>query len=385
MDHHVSKCTAIEVADVLLTNDSIRNLQTQKPDPSTEPLLIACAEGRICLVKSILLTKADVNRIDHRGWTCLHEVCSRGFGDVAQHLLTDKANILARTRSEYEGLSVLHVAATNGNRNIVQHILRDADKLSSSGEAQVRPSVVPHKKSLGGLPPSTSSSDAQSGGKASETCFFAASRKDFIDLVAARGWTSLFIASARGYDEVVDLLLDGRADPDCLHERTRLTPMEAAVAQNRYPVVKSLIKHHADVNRTGVRGGTALVAASYHGYTNIVRALLEGKANVDQQTDSWSPIMEAQAQGHDKVVDLLLKFGATLPTSREKWTGVAYADADTIASKDIDAQKNLIPYYNDFNNHDHLGCAAVLSCCSTAVQPPVEMIPVTIYDSTDED
>ena len=47
-------------------------------------------------------------------------------------------------------------------------------------------------------------------------------------------------------------------------------------------IVKLLIDHGAEVNRTGKAGGTALMAASLQGHGEIVKLLIEKGAEVNR-------------------------------------------------------------------------------------------------------
>ncbi|KAI1535686.1 Ank-2 multi-domain protein, partial [Pyrenophora tritici-repentis] len=80
---------------------------------------------------------------------------------------------------------------------------------------------------------------------------------------------ALYIASARGHEQVVKMLLDTGAD---LHE-------------GHEQVVKTLLDKGADVNAQGGGYGNALQAASEGGHEQVVKMLLEAGAHQHQEND----------------------------------------------------------------------------------------------------
>ncbi|HUW83232.1 MAG TPA: ankyrin repeat domain-containing protein [Phycisphaerae bacterium] len=76
--------------------------------------------------------------------------------------------------------------------------------------------------------------------------------------------------------------------------------------------VRSLLSAGADVNAKATAGVTALWQAAANGHTEIVKALLESKANVNVQrkTDSSTPLFVAAVYGHADIVKVLLEAAA---------------------------------------------------------------------------
>ncbi|ONK57795.1 uncharacterized protein A4U43_C09F4170 [Asparagus officinalis] len=77
--------------------------------------------------------------------------------------------------------------------------------------------------------------------------------------------------------------------------------------------LKGLINVGADPNKTDYDGRTALHMATSRGYEDIVRFLIQRKANVNS-IDKFgnSPLLEAVKAGHDRVAALLVENGAIL-------------------------------------------------------------------------
>ena len=59
------------------------------------------------------------------------------------------------------------------------------------------------------------------------------------------------------------------------------TALRAAAWGGHEEIVKALLQHGADVNRTDDEGRTALIAAAYMGHSEIVEHLLDYGAEID--------------------------------------------------------------------------------------------------------
>ncbi len=75
--------------------------------------------------------------------------------------------------------------------------------------------------------------------------------------------------------------------------------------------LRGLIARGADVNVQNKYGATTLMMAAEKGYTDIVRALIEAKADVTaaRDADGVTPILIASQEGHAEIVNLLIEYG----------------------------------------------------------------------------
>ncbi|PKA57201.1 Potassium channel KOR2 [Apostasia shenzhenica] len=115
--------------------------------------------------------------------------------------------------------------------------------------------------------------------------------------------------------------------------------------------LKGLINAGADPNKMDYDGRTALHMAASRGYEDIVRFLIQRRANVNC-IDKFgnSPLLEAVMIGHDRVARLLVVHGAVL----------SLEDAGTylckiVADSKIDMLRRVLKYGVDPNckNYDH--------------------------------
>lgn len=145
------------------------------------------------------------------------------------------------------------------------------------------------------------------------------------------GCTPLMNAIKGKMYEVVDLLLDGGANPNNTSGRKREIPLIEAVYQNDERTIKKLlIRENLEIDNTnepGYDGETALTTAIFLGRVDIVDLLLQHGANPNQGMDAGNPtplhigITAGVEHNCDtniplSVCELLLAFGA-LPDSRD--------------------------------------------------------------------
>jgi ankyrin repeat protein len=128
------------------------------------------------------------------------------------------------------------------------------------------------------------------------------------------GMTALIGASQNGHLEVVRALLARGAkvnakladDAALLIMDSRNGPLQVTHARL---LARGLV---IDARKNHSRGGyTALIEASFHGYRDVVQALLANGAELNARTTGGITALDAAKQeGHDDVSELLVKAGA---------------------------------------------------------------------------
>jgi len=123
------------------------------------------------------------------------------------------------------------------------------------------------------------------------------------------GRSPLLYAAFLGSVGIVESLLAYDADPD-LQDLRGATAISVATYRKSNEVVQLLIKYKADPNLPDRRKNLPIL---YHNYTTfkITSMLLKAKANPNvRHKNGKTPLESAKYLKHDRVVDLLLEYGA---------------------------------------------------------------------------
>ncbi|KAM6184454.1 LOW QUALITY PROTEIN: protein phosphatase 1 regulatory subunit 12C [Sarcoramphus papa] len=188
----------------------------------------ACIDENMEVVQFLVESGADVNQADNEGWTPLHVAASCGYQHIAQYLLEHGADVAAVTSdgelplevAEDEGLEALlraevarrGVDVAAAKRAEEERMLRDTRRWLDAGE--IRDARHP-----------------------------------------ATGASALHVAAAKGYIEVMRLLLQAGYDPD-VRDKDGWTPLHAAAHWGVEEACRLLAEHLCDMaprNNVGQR------------------------------------------------------------------------------------------------------------------------------------
>jgi len=135
-----------------------------------------------------------------------------------------------------------------------------------------------------------------------------------VNEAGGNGKTPLYIASYKGYIDIVILLLEAGADANKVDTGYGETPLYAASGHGRADIVALLLNAGANVDKARKNdGGSPLVIASYARRADIVRLLLEAGADVHKaKWDGETPLYIASYSGYADIVTLLLNAGADI-------------------------------------------------------------------------
>jgi len=111
------------------------------------------------------------------------------------------------------------------------------------------------------------------------------------------GWTALICAAAKGYIDIVKMLLSSGADVN-LSNNDGWTALTCAAAKGYIEIVKTLLSSGADVNHSDKFGRNALKLATEAKRNDVVNLL------------SVLPLIWAARDGQQEVVKRLLIAGA---------------------------------------------------------------------------
>ncbi|GLC49139.1 hypothetical protein PLESTB_000186600 [Pleodorina starrii] len=233
---------------------------------STDSSLIADTSH----VQQLISHGADVNAPDNNGWTPLHTAAYHGQEEIVRILLAANANVNARNKSEE---TPLHLAAKWPQDRVVEALLSGGADLTARNK---------------------------------------------------RGRTPAHVASLFNRHAILDRLLSAGADVNAL-DAEQQTPLHLAVRANcsvEPELVKTLIRHNADLERADVRGHTPLHFlpcaqdwlhwAAYEGKETLLRVLL---AKPGVRPDCYSeegltPLHLAAHVNNANMVTMLITAGA---------------------------------------------------------------------------
>ncbi|KAL4656976.1 unconventional myosin-XVI isoform X1 [Arapaima gigas] len=192
------------------------------PLPSGGTLLHLCARHDNVFAAELLMERGlNVNQQDEDLWTALHVASACDNADMVLLLLLAGANILLQ---DINGNIPLDYSPEGGETSYI--LLKQLE------ENGVNVSTVPHLKMQ---KPSTMLSDVQyllDTGKSVNQC-------------NEEGVTFLHIACARGYSEVVSLLMKNGANPQAA-DNTCWTPLHLAAKYGQASIVHQLLQQGAD-------------------------------------------------------------------------------------------------------------------------------------------
>ena len=287
------------------------------------PLTLAASNHRKNVVQALLSDYKCpvVDAKGQNGYTALHYSCIHGYVDNVRTLIERKANVNARTDSGYTPLTL---AAENGHDNVVHVLLSDsqcqvdAKNLDGHtalhyscgyGNVDIVSTLVKHK------------ADVDARAESGETPLTIAARyghdnvvhallseyKCQVDTKGLDGYFALHESCRYGYLDSVRTLVKHKADVNARTDSGD-TPLTLAARHKHDNVVHALLSDsQCLVDAKGQDGYTALHYSCRYGHVDIVRTLVKHKANVNARTDSGdTPLTLAARHKHDNVVHALL-------------------------------------------------------------------------------
>ena len=169
---------------------------------------------------------------------------------------------------------------------------------------------------------------------------------------ATQGEAALYAAIARGFNEVVKVLLTiGKVSPNNIIYKNGKTPLILACNKHHSQVVLTLIKGGANPNLAEDDGNTPLTVACHSDNVSIVSDLLNAGADITgANKDGITSLIAACTQGHADIVTILLKAGADFTVSDNSGRTPLIAASERghheaisiLLAPDINADPNLV-------------------------------------------
>jgi len=229
-------------------------------------LMTAAWKNHWHILNSLIGKGADVNAKDERGRNVLHNLAADkqcDWGDsVVELLLKTNIAIDGPLGQDKLGRTPLHWACATGKRALAEQLLR-------------RPKLP---------------------------------RAD-LHATEIRGKTSLHLAAAHDWEDMVDVLLREGGD---VHARSdgAWTPLHNACEVGSLKIVRTLLRAESDVNAKLLNGMTPLHLAAQGGHLPVVQALLECRdiKRAARDTFGSTPFLRAAQNKQKEIVNLLAPF-----------------------------------------------------------------------------
>jgi ankyrin repeat protein len=294
-------------------------------------LRLACALGHAAIVMLLLEGGASHEARDERGWTLL--MAAARHADVLRVLLRQATQSDVNHRAEDGRTTALLLAVAHDSSGECAQLLIDAGADGFGATAlgttvvslAVRAGCMALALRLLKLPcvdlnaPNLRGRTALmllalKGGDAN-VCAALLKHGAVAAKLARDGVGALLLACQEGHVAMSELLIDGGAD---LNSRTtdehELSPLVMAVLNRRTACIALLLRRGADANVVWQNGMSVLGVAVRNRCVESVRQLLAAKASVDgcgMGADALvPPLVAASACGNGNVVDALLEAGA---------------------------------------------------------------------------
>jgi ankyrin repeat protein len=269
----------------------------------------AARRGDLEALRALLKQGADVNAAEGDGTTPLHWAARAGDAELVQMLAYAGANVKATTR--LGAYTPLMMAAQAGHPAVVAALIAAGSDLKATSTTGTTPLMFA----------------AQSGDTRSVTLLLE-SGADVNAKETAMGQTPLMFAAAADRVDVVRLLLANGADVKATSKVVDLTKLSSPEeeggqraqpqgggqpGQQRPPDVAGVTRQFRYNELVGTSGGFApLHFAARQGFLDVVQALVEGGADVNQVNpgDKSTPLVVATINGYFDVGKYLLEKGA---------------------------------------------------------------------------
>ncbi|ARP97361.1 hypothetical protein CAL15_08945 [Bordetella genomosp. 13] len=327
---------AVRAGDLAQAYASLRaGADPDRRDPEgLTPLMVASGRGQPQMAELLLTAKADVLAVEPRmGATALHKAALSGSTDVIVLLLDHGAFI--DQQSPIVGNTALMDAVEHRHAAAVRLLLRRGAKTTlrnhycmtaldlarRDGLTDISALIQHADSALADARQACALLDAAKAGDAAQVERLIASGCDLDDRAPMVGdvdddYTALGIAAREGHADVLTLLLAAGADPRRVNGLMRATPGHEAAYAGHADALRSLTAHAAqagpatlEIDAQGAYNGyTALHDAVWRGHLEAARALVQAGARLDLKSHAGlTPRQLALRLGYDDIAQLLGK------------------------------------------------------------------------------
>ncbi|XP_053282099.1 protein phosphatase 1 regulatory subunit 12A isoform X2 [Pleuronectes platessa] len=255
--------------------------------------MAACSAGDQEEVAALLRQGADINHANIDGLTALHQACIDENAEMVQFLVESGSEV---NRGDNEGWTPLHAAASCGFIQITKYLIEHGAHVGAVN-------------SEGELPLDVATEDVM------ERLLKAEIKKQEIDVDQARKEEERIMLQ----DAMAVLAGGGTLTP---HPNTKATALHVAAAKGYIEVMKVLLQCPVDVDSTDIDSWTPLHAAAHWGQEEVCTLLADNMCDMGAVNNvGQTPLDVADEKLVDTLEELQKKQNA-LRTEREKQTPV---------------------------------------------------------------
>ncbi|XP_069821832.1 protein phosphatase 1 regulatory subunit 12A-like isoform X4 [Dendropsophus ebraccatus] len=215
--------------------------------------MAACSAGDREEVRQLLAAGAQINSTNVDGLTALHQACIDENMDMVQFLVENGACV---NQQDNEGWTPLHAAASCGFVSIAQYLISKGANVSIVNSEGELPLDVSHESAM-------------------EKLLKSEVKKQGVDLDAARKEEEeIMLRDTRRW------VNNGKYE-DVRHPTTGATPLHVAAAKGYTEVIRMLLQLGFDVDSRDLDGWTPLHAAAHWGQQDSCRLLCEALCDME--------------------------------------------------------------------------------------------------------
>ncbi|XP_030630079.1 protein phosphatase 1 regulatory subunit 12A isoform X6 [Chanos chanos] len=251
----------------------------------------ACIDDNVDMVTFLVEHGASINQPDNEGWIPLHAAASCGYMDIAEYLISQGANVGV---VNCEGETPLDIAEEEAMEELLQNeINRQGVDIEAARKEEERIMLRDARQWL-------------NSGQINDVRH------------AKSGGTALHVAAAKGYTEVLKLLIQAGYDVN-IKDYDGWTPLHAAAHWGKEEACRILVENLCDMDIVNKMGQTAFDVADEDvlGYLEE----LQKKQNLlmsEKKDIKKSPLIETTTTGDNNQSLKSLKSKETLLLEQEK-------------------------------------------------------------------
>ena len=273
--HIASQVNNLEMVRYLVDEGSNINAKNAS---GSKPIHIAAREGYKDTVEFFLSKGLSINDLGAANQTLLHYATMKGQLEVVKYLITQGADVNAR---DTNGHTPMHIAAIFGYKDVIEVLLKNGAVYNAVNNLNRTPLEMTNNRYIVNLLASTEKlfeSVKQNSSSEVENSIRAGA---FINAKNADSGTTLHYAAWKGYDGVVEILLQNKANPNAVGSKG-LTPLHYAAKFSHLKIVKALLSHGAAYNVVSDSGKTPSNFAVDRDITNLFKLIIESFKNVKE-------------------------------------------------------------------------------------------------------